>query len=116
MNNIEIIVKVGGEGGSICLYGYKDSNGDWLFSRESNEEALRGMLSEEDAKGISFSSKSKWVKGWDEALVLLNRYPWKQLYPLYLNEEFKEIVLNEVRNDPNNSSRLSQWENLKNRE
>jgi len=116
MKNIEKIVEVGGEGGRICLFGYKAPNGDWLFSRENNEETLRGFLSEEDAEGISFSSKSKWVKGWDEALGLLNRYPWKQLYPLYLSEEFKEIVLNEVRNDPNSSRRLYDWENLKNRE
>lgn len=88
----QLILKVGAEGGCICLYGQKDKNGEWQFLRETDERMLTDMLSGDDRKGLSFYSKTGLVTGWHNALEILSRYPWPCLCPLYVHQEFRDAV------------------------
>lgn len=89
----QLILKVGAEGGSICLYRRKVENGEWQFLHETNERALTDILSNEDRDGLSFYSKTEPVTGWHNALEILSRYPWPCLCPLYVHQEFRDVVL-----------------------
>ena len=51
----ETILEIGAEGGSLTVFRQRTTKGDWSFTVVRNEETLRGMLSEEDAKGLNFS-------------------------------------------------------------
>ena len=82
------IVEIGGEGGSIRLQGRRGAAGAWQFRLGTNEAALYDMLGEEPPP----PKEVPWVSSWDEALALLDRYPWPLLYPLQVHAEFKEAV------------------------
>jgi len=56
------------------------------------------MLSDEDRVGIgSFVSKTPFVYSFQEAVSLLDAYPWLKLHPLYVHPDFLGSVLDEVR-------------------
>lgn len=78
------VVKLGADGGSLRLLGLKKRNRDWSFLLSSDESTMDGLLSEEDAEGMSFKSQSNEVVGWEKAVELLNeRYPrWLHLLPI----------------------------------
>lgn len=64
MNENQVIVEIGGEGGSITLYGLRTESG-WLFSREViNSTPL--LLPEEFPEGV-IHHKSSVVDSWEEA-------------------------------------------------
>jgi hypothetical protein len=79
------IVEIGGEGGSISLFGWKTDQGDWHFLRETDERSLMDMMPEDDRDGLCFFSKTETVIGWNEALKLLYRYPWPCLYSINIS-------------------------------
>jgi hypothetical protein len=82
--DINLILEVGADGGSIMLFGRK-SGGGYLFTVTTNEVAL---LDDDEV----YSSPSRpWVP-WEEALQQLDTYPWVQLYPLSVHPEFQSAV------------------------
>lgn len=85
----EVIVEVGAEGGSITLYGVRTDTG-WRYQRNVVDQTLF-MLDEEEIRHDSLFCSS-----WDEALSLLDKYPWHQLYPLQVHSEFQAAVLRAV--------------------
>jgi hypothetical protein len=95
----EIILEVGGEGGSIKLTREKDADNDWTFQLQTDESGMVDILSAEDQSGIgSFASKTKTVGTFQEALSLLDVYPsWFRLQPLFVHSDFRDLVLQEVR-------------------
>jgi hypothetical protein len=93
MNENEIIVEIGAAGGSITLYGLRTESG-WLFSREVIDSTPL-LLPEEFPEGVIHHSSSV-VDSWEEALKLLDRYPWHRLYPLRVHPEFRQKIWVEV--------------------
>lgn len=93
---LEKIIVVGAEGGRITLFGRKREDGEWQFSRETDERTLMGMMPEDDREGLCFYSESDVVSGWEAGLELISRYPWTRLYPLYVHPEFADRVMQEV--------------------
>ncbi|MCZ7650323.1 MAG: hypothetical protein M5U13_03800 [Thermoanaerobaculia bacterium] len=89
---LEVIVEIGGEGGSIALLGVRDTAGGWHFRLDRDESTLAELLPDE-LDPASLCGRSGWVASWEEALVLLDRYPWHRLYPLGLHLEFRERIL-----------------------
>lgn len=82
----ELILKIGAEGGSLTLYGNRDL-GHWRFSRTVIDGS--GEL-----VGLPPSrSDSQIVDTIEEALMLLDRYPWQALYPLEIHPEFCDAII-----------------------
>jgi hypothetical protein len=86
---VEVILKIGGEGGSLTIEGVKAAHG-WRFRAIRNEYALMDFLRGED--GFEFWSGSGWVDSFDRALALFDRYPWHRLYPLQVHSDFKARI------------------------
>lgn len=85
----QVIVEVGGEGGSITLFGIRFHDG-WRFRVERAESALLAMLDEDDDIKLP---EYRWVKTWSNALKQFDTYPWPHLYPLAVHPEFRNKVL-----------------------
>jgi hypothetical protein len=85
MNESEIIVEIGAEGGSITLHGTRSGRG-WAFSMEVVD--WTPVLDDED--GIHHESAA--VSDWEAALNLLDRYAWFRLHPVSVHPEFQRKV------------------------
>jgi len=88
---LEVIVEIGGEGGSIALLGVRDTAGGWHFRLDRDESTLADFLPD-DLDPASLRGRTGWVASWEEALGLLDRYPWHRLYPLGLHPEFRDRI------------------------
>lgn len=106
------IVEIGGEGGSIALYGWQTDKGKWRFLRETNEHTILDMMKKNDAAGIESQVRSDTVSSWKGALKILSRYPWKMLYPLYVHPEFADLVWQEIENMKEECYSRDEWENV----
>jgi hypothetical protein len=72
----EIVLKVGADGGWLTLLRAQTTSKDWRFRVETNESALYDLLSEEDRREIGeYFSQTGYVRSFQEALHLLDRYP-----------------------------------------
>lgn len=89
MNDREIILLVGAEGGGVTLYGVRDGEG-WQFSFKMVDQTPV-ML---DGKEIV--RDSRLVESWDEALKMLDRYPWTKLSPIRVHPAFRKAVWSAV--------------------
>lgn len=81
----QAIVKVGGEGGSLTLYGIQSTDG-WQFRVETDEAAL---LDDEDMPNLP---QRPWVATWRSALKQLDAYPWTRLHAVTVHPEFRDRV------------------------
>jgi hypothetical protein len=93
----EIVLEVGGEGGSITLFRLPKAGGGWQFRTNINETGAYEALSEEDQKNVGeYVTSTGTVRSFEEAITLLDDYPWFQLEPLVLHPEYRGAVLREV--------------------
>lgn len=92
----ELILEVGAAGGSISLWSINTKDGKRSFIVTTDESTLQEFMDEEDAKGISFKSKSARLDTFDDALVALGKYPWYRLHPLFVHNDFEKLVLSAV--------------------
>jgi hypothetical protein len=97
----QVILELGSEFGSVTLSGMRGSQG-WRFCIESVDQSA-AMLDEEDLKGPPLFGKreirhvTEWVDSWEDALALLDKYPWHRFYPLAAHPEFAQRVWNAVK-------------------
>ena len=89
MNQNEVVVEVGSEGGSVTLRGTRTPTG-WLFSRHVIDQSA-AMLDE-----VADEQASSSVKSWSAALKLLSEYPWVDLHPIEVHPEFRQRILDAV--------------------
>ena len=85
MSERELILLVGAEGGGVALYGIRTDDG-WRFQRNVVDQSPL-MLDEDEIR-----HDSKFVSSWEEALALLDQYPWRQLSPIRVHREFRQHV------------------------
>ncbi|SEA42433.1 GIY-YIG nuclease family protein [Acidovorax soli] len=85
MEQGEVVLKAGAEGGSITLYGIRN-NKDWFFGLNVVDQTP-SFINESDAV-----HDSGVVNSWLEALELLDQYTWHELYPLEVHPEFRGKV------------------------
>ena len=78
MNEFEVIIELGAEGGSLALHGIRTEQG-WLFSRHLVDWTPE-LINEGRIQG-----KSTCVDSWDAALCLLDQYPWYKLSPIVIH-------------------------------
>jgi 2-phospho-L-lactate transferase/gluconeogenesis factor (CofD/UPF0052 family) len=105
--NWEKVLVLGGEGGSVTLYGLRTEDGRWTFMKETNESALVDLFDDEDLSSISIT-RSNEVYEWSDALGLLGRH-WSRLVPRYIHSDFKKLIWEEV-NQLEKDYRLRRWE------
>jgi hypothetical protein len=92
----EIILRLGSEGGRSTLYGIQTGSG-WEFSFETYD-CTPLFLNEEDLADLPpeyqkpILERSASVTSWEEALALLDRRPWENLYPEFVHPEFRRQV------------------------
>lgn len=110
----EVILEVGCEGGSLTLFGERNSTGDWRFLSEKDEATVCQMLLDEDREGLIDHENSGYFNSFEEALKLFNRYPWVELYPLKVHPDFLDQVLLEVEKCGGKSESL-RWQKELNR-
>ncbi len=91
--NKTLILKIGGEGGSISL---NQKGNDFYY--KSNESASLGMLDEEDYKDIKEildKRKTEVFNTFELAMKsMLDRYPVFRLHPLEIKDQFKDPINN----------------------
>lgn len=104
------IIELGGEGGKITLFGWKPDHDKWHFLRETDEHTLQDMLCKDDLAGLSFQSSSETVIGWNAALKILSKYPWRYLCPLYVHPEFVDLVWKEFSKQGKEYYNRFEWE------
>lgn len=100
----DVILKIGGEGGSVVLYGLRIED-SWLYSLrfiKSREVACEG-----DGQEVADS--------WEGVLALLDRYPWADLRPVRLHPDFTERILKALDERPSTRGegievRRGRWE------
>jgi hypothetical protein len=94
----ETILELGGEGGSIMLFGNMDAAGKWEFWMQTDETAMSELLDEEDVRGLgSLVKTSPVVFSLSEVFTLLDTHPsWRSLTPVQVNPEFRFAILHEV--------------------
>jgi hypothetical protein len=87
------VLQVGAEGGDVTLFGRRRSDGEWQFARVTNDQSY-ALLGEVDfaASPTPAIDSLKWVESWDEALQLMDRYPWARLHPVQVHPAFLEHV------------------------
>jgi hypothetical protein len=94
--NTEVIARISAGGGDLTLIGQK-SEAVWRFRLEA-KDCSAGFLDEDDAAGLpTGATASPWVDTWADAVALLDRYPWAELYPRAVHPEFREQVWKEVK-------------------
>ena len=103
MNESEIIIKIGAEGGSITLYGFRAQRG-WLFSRKVIDWTPE-LVDEEHIR-----RKSAIVDSWEAALELLDQYPWCRLYPISIHPDFRQKIWIAVQERLHDTSEISKAE------
>ena len=96
MGSEELILEVGGEGGSLSIWSLGIAGSPERFVVRRNEAAFCELLDEGDAEGMPIAADSNTSRTFDEALRMLGRYSWYRLYPLYVHPKFVEAVLQEV--------------------
>jgi hypothetical protein len=97
-NEPELILKVGGAGGSLSVWSVNAKDGARAFVVKVNETILKGVMDDEDANGLSFKSETVPLLSFADALVVLGHYPWYRLSPRFVHQDFIDPVLTAVMN------------------
>jgi hypothetical protein len=93
-----LILKVGAAGGSISVWSVNAKEGTRSFVVKTDESTLKDLLTEEEAEGIAFKSKTAPLHSFADVLIALGKYPWHLLTPMFVHQDFREPVLTAVMN------------------
>ncbi|MNB78411.1 NAD-dependent protein deacetylase [compost metagenome] len=106
-----MILKLGGEGGSLTLFGRKNDDGGRTFFRESQESAMKDVLNEEDQNLSPLLNPRTRMIGCDLELALrsLGRH-WKQLRPAEIHPDFRWSIYKLIMES--RASSLYHWQKL----
>jgi hypothetical protein len=96
-NKQELILKLGAMGGSISVWSVNAKDGTRSFVVKTNESTLKEFMDEEDAEGIGFESETERLHSFADALIALGDYPWHELYPMFVHQDFVDPVLAAVK-------------------
>lgn len=88
------IIEIGGEGLKITLTGVPFANGTWNYLVTGDEGTLAHFLDDWKPGDLKFSGAVVYT--WQEALSKLDEYPWIQLHPLTVQQDFARAVRDAV--------------------
>jgi hypothetical protein len=96
------------EGGLLTPLGIKSAD-FWRFRLVRDESTLADLLSEEDRQGIEFWSESDWVDSFEDALQLLDKYPWHWLHALQVHPDFRRQIWAAVQDRTARERQENKW-------
>ncbi len=88
---VEMLLKIGGEGGSLSIRRFRATDGTWKFIFITDESTLADFLEEEDQ--IELVKKYSPVNSFEEALQLMNKYPWHEMHLITMHPEYAGAIL-----------------------
>jgi hypothetical protein len=103
VNESEVIIELGAEGGSIALSGFRTERG-WSFRREVTDWTPE-LIDEE-----RIQKRSATVETWEAALELLDQYPWPKLSPISIHPDFRKKIWVAVQERLNSATGISKSE------
>jgi len=53
-------------------------------------------MTEDEAEGIAFKSKTAPLHSFADALIALGKYHWHMLYPIFVHQDFRGPILTAV--------------------
>ena len=114
MKTKELILKIGGAGGSIKLF---KINNQFVYT--TDESTLMDLLNEEDHEGIEFKSSSELFDTFDLAMTsMMNRYPVFRLYPVEISDDYRTEIKTYYQNyrnkNMNDNWGRDEWEQILN--
>ena len=83
LRGIPVILQVGLDDWTVTLIGHRKDQRHWQFARLANP-AIQVAL----GAAIDGADEDAWVEGWDQALALMDVYPWALLTPLDVHRQF----------------------------
>lgn len=83
LRGIPVILQVGLDDWTVTLIGHRKNQRNWQFARLANPAIQLALGAAVDGTG-----EDVWVEGWDQALALLDVYPWALLTPLDVHRRF----------------------------
>ena len=105
----EIVLQVGAEGGSLTIVRYHVSGEKWQFAFIRDESTLADFLGEEDQEDLLEALDS--IATFEGAIALMNKYPWLDLYPLVVNPEYANEVM-EIIERSGNPRAKDMWKDI----
>jgi len=106
----DVILKVLAEGGSITLYG-AGSEAGWVFSLASADLFLDETIAEQSIQ------PGRVASSWEDALQLLDQYPWSGFSPDAAHSDFLDRIITAVQDrviDKKDAYNLvGEWEQLR---
>ena len=105
----EIVLQVGAEGGSLTIVRYHVSGEKWQFAFIRDESTLADFLVEEDQEDFFEALDS--IATFEDAIALMNKYPWPNLYPLVVHPEYVNRV-REIIEKSGNPRAKDRWKDI----
>ena len=93
-DEIQIVLELGGEAGSMTMQGVSDGRDNWRFRIVRDERGMADLVGEEEFSPEELFSEGEWVMSWDEALAQLDTYrSWPRYVPMSVHPLFAARVL-----------------------
>jgi hypothetical protein len=105
----EIVLQVGAEGGSLTIVRYHVSGEKWQFAIIRDESILVDFLGKEDNEDLFEALDS--IATFEDAIALMNKYPWPNLYPLVVHPEYANRVM-EIIERSGNPRAKDRWKDI----
>lgn len=83
LRGIPVILQVGLDDWTVTLIGHRQDQRNWQFARLANP-AIQVAL----GAAVEGTGEDVWVEGWDQAMALMDVYPWALLTPLDVHRRF----------------------------
>jgi len=94
----ELILEIGAEGGSLIIRRFLAPDGTWKFIVITDKSTLADFLDEADQKDLV--KKYLPVDTFEEALQLMDKYPWQALPLISVHPEYAVIVQSKMNDQP----------------
>ena len=89
----EVLLEVGTEGGTLSIQRFRAPEGTWKFVFTADESSMADFLNEEDQ--IDLVKKYPPVDTFEEAMRLMNKYPWHEMHLITVHQEYVEAIQSE---------------------
>jgi GTP pyrophosphokinase len=92
----ETVLEVGAEGGSLAIIRERNTQGTWEYWALRDEATIADLLPDEEFGKGELIERSAHKPAFEDALSLLDQYPWFRLIPMMVHPEFEKSILREV--------------------